>query len=79
MPTTRTFNAADFTYDNLLSRSSFSYAAALLSRGRVYTDCARTFWHRPLSRWHYLLADDTPALAAWLRLQEEQWAAVWRG
>ena len=58
-----TFHALVSATALVVAKSSFSYSAALLSRGIVYADVIQRWWHRPLSCWELLLA---PKLSCWL-------------
>lgn len=59
-----TFHALVRANALLVARSSFSYAAALLSRGKVYADCIRSWWHAPLPGWGYLAEAEEVGRAA---------------
>ena len=41
----------------LVARSSYSYSAALLARGAVYSDLIGDWWHQPLPEWQRLVVD----------------------
>ena len=53
-----TFHALVQARALLVARSSFSYAAGILSRGDVYCDLLDNWWHPPLPSWRRLDADD---------------------
>ena len=50
-----TFNALVHASALLVARSSFSYSAALLSRGAIYRDLIEGWWHQPLPSWERML------------------------
>ena len=49
-----TFHALVSARALVVARSSFSYSAALLSRGVVYSDLLGGWWHQPLPDWQSL-------------------------
>ena len=74
-----TFHALVAADALLVARSSFSYAAALLSHGVVYSDVLRRWWHVPPSRWRLLDEAEPAALSEYLQRQDERWRADTRG
>ena len=51
-----TFHALVCATALVVARSSFSYSAALLSEGTVYSDLITDWWHKPLPEWKQAVA-----------------------
>lgn len=66
-PMPETFHALVCASALVVGRSSFSYSAAILSRGVVYADPLEGWWHKPLGTWRRLR--DAPS-GAGMRAEE---------
>lgn len=73
-PVDATFHALVCADVLIVARSSFSYAAALLSTGTVYSDVLQGWWHHPLPHWRSLHA--LPAIAPSKELATAKGAAA---